>query len=189
MATLKSRAGAAELGAPLMILSFLMVAGFIFWLSVTAEPTEIAVVAPEEVLENVVTLEVFSVGPGEYVGKVVSLEDIEVEALFGNHGFWWNLKDANGSGYLLHLSDSLLADSTVSVAAGMTIAVTGEVVETSDSVLDAWEAAGAFRVPVDRVLAGSTYHLNFLEVTGLRMPETSEPGEGDDSGSDEGNGP
>ena len=189
MATLKSRAGAAKLGAPLMILSFLMVAGFIFWLSVTAEPTEIEVVEPDDVLENMVTIEAFSAGPAGFVGELVSLEDIHVVALFGNHGFWTNLTDEQGNGYLFHLSDSLIADSTVSVAAGMTVSVTGAVVETTDSVLDAWDAAGAFSNPVDRLVAESTYYLNFIEVSLIEMPETSEPGEGDDSGSDEGNGP
>ena len=189
MATLKSRAGAAKLGAPLMILSFLMVAGFIFWLSVTAEPTEVVVVAPDEELENVVAFEAFSADPAGFVGKSVSLEDIHIVALFGNHAFWTNLTDEQGNGYLLHLSDSLLADSTVSVAEGMTVTVTGAVVETTDSVLDAWDASGAFTNPVDRLVAESTYYLNFIEVTLIEMPETSEPGDGDDSGSDEGNGP
>ena len=187
MATLKSRAGAAKLGAPLMILSFLMVAGFIFWLSVTAEPTEIAVVEPEADLENVVAFGAFSAGPAEYLGEVVSLEDVPITALLGNHSFWMNLTDANGTAYLLHLSDSLVADSLVSVSREMVVTVTGAVVAMNDSVLDAWEAAGAFNIEVDRSLA--EFAENFIEVTLIEMPETSEPGEGDDSGSDEGNGP
>ncbi len=187
MATLKSRAGAAELGAPLMILSFLMVAGFIFWLSVTAEPTEVVVVAPDEVLENMVTLEAFSAGPAGFVGELVSLEDVNITALLGNHSFWTNLADANGTAYLLHLSDSLIADSLVSVSGGMAVTVTGTVVAMNDSILDAWEAAGAFNVEVDRSLA--EFAENFIELSLIKMPETSEPGEGDDSGSDEGNGP
>ena len=47
MATLlKSRAGSANLGTPLMITSFVVVAGFLFWLSVTAKPTEIVLPDP-----------------------------------------------------------------------------------------------------------------------------------------------
>jgi hypothetical protein len=186
MATLKSRAGAAKLGAPLMVLSFLMVAGFMYWLSVTAEPTEVVVEEPEAVLENVVSFDVFSAGTGEYVGEVVSLEDVFVEALLGYHSFWTNLLDANATSYLLHLSDSLVADTLVSVSRGMVVTVTGTVTVMNDSVLDAWDAADAFRVEVDRTMA--EFAENFIEVTLIQLPEPSEPGEADESGSDEGDG-
>ena len=186
MATLKSRAGAAKLGAPLMVLSFLLVAGFMYWLSVTAEPTEVVVEEPEAALVNVVSFDVFSAGPAEYVGEVVSLEDIFVEALLGHHSFWTNLTDANGTAYLLHLSDSLVADSLVSVSDGMVVTVTGTVTTMSDSILDAWDAAGAFRVEVDRSLA--EFAENFIEVNLIQLPDPSEPGEADESGSDEGDG-
>ncbi len=186
MATLKSRAGAAKLGAPLMVLSFLMVAGFIYWLSVTAEPTEVVVVEPDAGLQNLVTFEAFSAGSVEYVGEVVSLEDVTITALLGNHSFWTNLVDENRTAYLLHLSDSLVADSLVSVSLGMVVTVTGTVTLMSDSVLDSWEAAGAFQVAVDRDLA--EFSENFIEVTQIAMPEPSEPGEADESGSNEGDG-
>lgn len=186
MATLKSRAGAAKLGAPLMVLSFLMVAGFMYWLSVTAEPTEVEVVAPVAALENVVAFDAFSAGPAGYVGQVISLEDLTVTSLLGHHSFWTNLVDANGTAYLLHLSDSLVADTLVSVSDDMVVTVTGTVVAMNDSILDAWDAAGAFRVEVDRTLA--EFAENFIEVTFIQLPEPSEPGEADESGSDEGNG-
>lgn len=187
MATLRSRAGAARLGAPLMVLSFLMVAGFIYWLSVTAEPTEVVAPAPETTLANVVAIEEFSAGPDGFVGRVVSFENVGVTGRNGNHAFFITLADANSNGYLLHLSDSLVADTTVAIATGMTLSVTGTVVATSDSVLDAWEAAGAFANPSERLLAESTYYLNFLEVTLIEMPEedADEPGGGDESGTGE----
>jgi hypothetical protein len=186
MATLKSRAGAAKLGAPLMVLSFLMVAGFMYWLSVTAEPTEVVVEEPEAVLENVVSFEAFSAGQAEHMGEVVSLEDVVVTSLLGYHSFWTNLVDANETAYLLHLSDSLVADTLVSVSRGMVVTVTGTVTAMNDSILDAWDAAGAFRVEVHRTLA--EFAENFIEVDMIRLPESSEPGEADESGSDEGDG-
>lgn len=186
MATLKSRAGAAKLGAPLMVLSFLLVVGFMYWLSVTAEPTEVVVEVPDATLENVVSFNAFSAGPAEYVGEVVSLEDVSINSLLGYHSFWTNLTDANATAYLLHLTDSLVADTLVSVSGGMVVTVTGTVTAMNDSILDAWDAAGAFRVEVDRALA--EFAENFIEVTLIRMPESSEPGEADESGADEGNG-
>lgn len=191
MATLKSRAGAARLGAPLMILSFLMVAGFIYWLSVTAEPTEIAVVDPGEELVNVVTLAEFSVEPGSYLGQVVSLRDIAIGDPLGNHARWLTLEDENRNGYVLHFADSLRADTTValsSLTGGMAVSLTGVVTETTDSILDVWDAAGAFDVALDKILPMSVPHLNFLEVTRIVLPEQSESGDDDSSGSDEDNG-
>lgn len=188
MATLKSRAGAAKLGVPLMILSFLMVVGFMYWLSVTAEPTEVAVVEQDAPLQNQLTIEVFSAAPNEFMGQIVSLENIEISGLHGAHAFFTNLADANGTGYLLHLSDSLVADTTVSVAYGMSVTVTGRVTETTDSVIDAWEQAGAFANEGEKLVAQSTYHLSFIEITMIETPEPVEPGEDDDdSGSNEGN--
>jgi hypothetical protein len=187
MATLlESRAGAAELGVPLMITSFLVVAGFMYWLSVTAEPTEIVLAEPEELFENAVTFPDFAAGPGEYVGQLVSLEGIEVGYPYGNHFRWINLPDANNNSYLLHFSDSLRADTTFalsSVSQGMTVSVTGAVVETTDSVVDAWEVAGAFKSEVEKLVVHSTYYLNFIEVTRIELPETTPPGQGDGSGS------
>lgn len=181
MATLlKSRAGADRLGMPLMITSFVVIAGFTYWLSVTAKPTENLPPDPGDEFANVISLAEFSAGPDVYVGEVVSLEGVEIVANFGNHGHWINLVDVNRNGYLLHVSDSVRADTTAvsSAAEGTTVAVTGRVVETTDSVLDDWEAAGAFTSEADRMVAQSTRYLNFIEVTGIRVLETPPPGGG-----------
>jgi len=169
-----------------MITAFVAVAGFMFWLSVTAKPTEIVAPDPQDVFENEISLLDFSGGPAGYEGQVVSLADVPVSARFGNFGHWINLLDADRNGFILYLSDSLRADTTVAtgtIQEGMLIGLSGMVVATTDSVLDAWEAAGAFTQPVDRVVAGSTRYLYFLEVTKLRLPETSGPGQGDGAGS------
>ena len=181
MATLlKLRAGADRLGMRLMITSFVVIAGFTYWLSVTAKPTEILPPDQKDELANLITFAQFSTGPDEYLGEVVSLEDIEIVANFGNHGHWINLEDVNRNGYLLHVSDSVRADTTAvsRVAEGTTVAVTGRVVATTDSVLDVWEAAGAFTGPADRIVAQGTRYLNFIEVTGIRVLETPPPGGG-----------
>ena len=181
MATLKSRAGAAKLGAPLMIMSFLMVAGFLYWLSVTAEPTEVAVVEADSELVNLVTLADFSAGPETFLGRTVSLEGISLGSPLGNHAHWLTLEDENRNGYVLHFSDDLRSDTTValsSLAEGMVVSVTGVVTETTDSVVEVWDAAGAFDAELDKILPMSVRHLNFLEVRAIELPEPSEPGDG-----------
>lgn len=187
MATfLKSRAGAAQLGVTLMITAFVVVAGFMFWLSVTAKPTVIVAPEPKDVFANEISLLDFSSGPAGYEGQEVSLTDVPISGRFGNFGHWINLLDANRNGFILFLSESLRADTTVAtgtVEEGMLVTLSGMVMPRTDSVLDAWEAAGAFAQPLDRMLAGSTRYPYFLEVIRLRLPETSGPGQGDGAGS------
>ena len=171
---LKSRAGAAKLGTPLMILCFLAIGGFLYWLSITAEPTTIVVeeVSDDE-LANVVVFADFSAATGSYVGQEISLEDIAVTSLLGPHCFWTSLADAQQTAYLLHFSEAALADS-VSVMSGASVTVTGTVMAMSDSILDAWEAAGAFPQSTDRFQA--EFAEDFIEVSSVAMDE-AESGE------------
>ena len=171
---LKSRAGAAKLGTPLMILCFLAIGGFLYWLSITAEPTTIVVeeVSDDE-LANVVAFADFSAATGSYVGQEISLEDIAVTSLLGPHCFWTSLADAQQTAYLLHFSEAALADS-VSVTSGASVTVTGTVMAMSDSILDAWEAAGAFPQSTDRFQA--EFAEDFIEVSLVAMDE-AESGE------------
>lgn len=171
---LNSRSGAVRPGTLLMLLSFLVVGGFLYWLSVTAEPTEVVVEEPEDdVVVNEVAFADFSSGPPAYVGQELTLRSVAVTSLLRPHAFWTNLADQQQTAYLLHLSDALLADS-VSVDLGMIVDVTGTVVQMSDSILDAWEAAGAFPNDIDRLTA--EFAETFIEVTVL-----GGDGAGDDS--------
>lgn len=185
MATLlKSRAGAANLGIPLMIASFVVVAGFVWWLSVTAKPTEVFLPDPEDELVGVITFLEFSDGPGNYVDKVISLEDVRLADPYGNHFRWINLQDANNNGYLLYFSDSLRADTTrvlSSLVTGETVDLTGTVRATTDSVVAEWETGGAFKSSVEALVVQGTYYLNFIEVSKIHV--TSRPRQGDGSGS------
>ena len=186
MATLlESRAGAAKLGIPLMITSFVMVAGFLFWLSVTAKPTEVVLPDPEEIFENVVSLADFSVDPRGYIDEAVSLQSVPLGDRFGNHFHWINLSDAHNNAFLLHWSDSLRADTTIALSTlrpGTIVSLSGMVMEVTDSIVDGWLAAGGFMIPVESRVAGSTYHESFLEVTRMK-PVDPLPGQGDGSGS------
>lgn len=176
---LKSRSGAVRPGTLLMLLSFLVVGGFLYWLAVTAEPTEVVVDEPEDdVMVNEVAFADFSGGPPAYVGQELTLRGVAVTSLLRPHAFWTSLADGQQTAYLLHFSDALLADS-VSVTEGMMVDVTGTVTEMSDSILDAWEAAGAFPNEIDRTLA--EFAETFIEVTVLgddeAVGESSEAGE------------
>ena len=168
---LKSRAGAVRLATLLMILCFLGVTGFLYWLSITAEPTEIVIEEPEAEMVNEVAFAAFSAGTDAFVGQEISIRAVSVTSLLEPHAFWTYLADGQ-TPYLLHLSEALLADS-VTVSTGAAYDVTGMVTVMTVDILDAWEAAGAFPLAVNRSLA--EFAENFIEVTAIAESESSEP--------------
>lgn len=170
----RTQAGAVKPEALLMLTSFLVVAGFLYWLSARAVPTEVAVPEPEdEPMTGEVAMTEFSVATASYVGQEIALRGISVATLLGAHAFWTNLDDAQKTPYLVHLSDALLADSAT-VVAGTTVDVVGTVLAMSDSILDAWEAAGAFtNGETDRFQA--EFAETFLEISSVADAELAEP--------------
>ena len=182
---LNSRSGAVRPGTLLMLLSFLVVGGFLYWLSVTAKPTEVVIEEPEDdVMVNEVAFADFSGGPPAYVGQELTLRSVAVTSLLRPHAFWTSLEDGQSTAYLLHFSDALQADSAA-VTEGTSVDVTGTVMQMSDSILDAWEAAGAFPNEIDRTLA--EFAETFIEVTVLggdgAGDDSSEAGEASESSS------
>ncbi len=159
----KARSGAANVGRFVMVLSLLGVGGFLYWLSVTSESTEVVVVAPP-VEYNEVAFSEFSASPEAYVGVEVMLRSVPVVSLVGRHAFFTSLEDAQGTAYLLHLSRGLVADS-VAVQSGDVVDVNGVVAEMSDSVMSDWEAMGSVTNEGERSLA--LYASHFVEIVSL----------------------
>lgn len=180
----RSRTGAVNPGIPLMILSFLVIVAFLYWLRVTAVPTESP--ADQEAendggVVNAVPLADFFENDAAYLDQEITLVDAPVTSLLGPHSFWTALGDAFGNPYLVHLSDALRADS-VEVTVGVPMTVTGTVRTMSDSVLADWEAAGAFpQGDSDRFQA--EFAQRFLEAASLTGAEPEDPAEGDDGSS------
>lgn len=175
MATLlKSRAGAGHVGLLLMLAAFLAMAGFLYWLSQVAEPTEGPVEEVQASVEDegmVVDFAEFSGGTAAYVGQMVTLRNVTVTQLFGPHAFWTTLSDVGNTSYLVHLSPDAVADS-VELASGGAYDLSGIVHAMTDSVLDAWEANGDFVQPNDRLLA--EYAIDFLEAA--QVAAAADPG-------------
>lgn len=169
---LKSRSGAVQPATLLMLLCFLVMGGFLYWISITAEPTEVVIEEPDEdVMVNEVAFADFSAGPPTYLGQELTLRGVMVSSPLGPHAFWTSLGDVQQTAYLLHFSDLLVADS-VSVTAGSTVDVSGTVMQMSDSILDAWEAAGSLPGAADRIQA--EFAETFIEVTVLGGDEASD---------------
>lgn len=174
----RSRTGAVNPGVPLMILSFLVVAAFLYWLRITAEPTESPAdqADDEPGVVNEVPLAEFFADDGAYLGQEITLVQVPVTSLLGPHSFWTALGDAFGNPYLVHLSDAARADS-VDLTVGVPLTVTGAVRQMSDSVLADWEAAGAFpQGESERFQA--EFAERFLEAASLMEAEAEGPAEG-----------
>jgi len=167
MAWISSRKGAADnLALPLMIGTFVAIAGFMYWLSVTAEPTQVAII--EDGGDAVVTdgdrvgWIQFSGDPSAFAGRSITIPDIEVNSLLGTgQAFWSQMADANETPFLFKLGDQLVADGML-VVSGDVGDASGTLLTMSDSILDAWEAAGAFSDPVNRIEA--EFATSFFEV-------------------------
>lgn len=189
MADIRSRKGAAASMTPvLMVLAFVAMAGFLYWLSITAEGTEVQVrengndtaeVDTGPAAENVSRTQ-FRSDPTAYVGQRIRVRDVEVASLLGQSGtlFWLA---PNDNPYLVHV-DSALQARGATVRPGLTGAVIGTVHEMSDSVLDAWDAQGAFGAPADRIVAEFATTFIQADRLELRAPQQGGGGEGGGEG-------
>ena len=153
----------------LMIASFLAIGGFLWWLSISAEPTEVAIVEEEEAEEDagIPTVEVgtFAADPRSYVGQEIRFRNLSVASTLGPEAFWFQLP--NETPYLVKLDSSLVAGGTDFQAGEGIRRVVGTVHEMTDSVLDAWQAAEAFTNETQRIEA--EFATTFLEARTLDL--------------------
>jgi hypothetical protein len=138
----------------LMIASFVMMAGFMYWLSVTAEPTKVAVRegdgSEEDLLIPSIQLRQFTINPQSFIGRTIRLRNVPVSSPLGTHAFWTQL--TNGTPYLVRM-DSLTVASGTSVQSLDLTTVVGRVWAMSDSILDSWMALGVLADDLERVEA------------------------------------
>jgi hypothetical protein len=160
-----SRRGAADLGMPLMIVAFLVIGGFMWWLSGQAEAER----AAREVVEaeapdegpiggesNVQLGELTSIGadPEVFVGETIRGLGYEVASMLGTQGFWVNT--ASGNPFLVAFSEAMRAEGST-VAQGDTVNVVGELLRMEVSYLDEWMAEGTI-TENDRIIAEFATH-------------------------------
>ena len=162
MAILGSRRGSADqLSLPLMILAFVLVGGFLYWLSATAEPTEVAIeeAAPETVhgASAILTLEDFLANPEGQVDAVVEVNGARIASRLGTQAFWIGPDEAP---YLVKMAPEL-AEAGQEVLVESVVTVVGTVFMMSDSILSSWDEQGVFADAGDRIVA--EFATSFLE--------------------------
>jgi hypothetical protein len=180
----KAKSGALNL--PLMIVAFLAMGGFLYWLSVTSEPTEFAVAEENRTADLPTATSVspveFSEGPAGYVGERIRIPNVAVRDLTGLNLIWFHLANEEETPYLVRIDRRFVADD-LQVLRDDVISLAGTVHAMSDSVLTAWEDLGIFTAEGQRGLVQAQE--SFIEADQIDLHTTrepaEEPGDGDEA--------
>jgi hypothetical protein len=189
MADKASRRGAVNMGMPLMIVAFLIMLGFLYWLSLQAraQKAEEAVKMQEAAAEKANTYpDAASVMGAELqqdasplVGKLVKTEPLPVASRLGTQGFWVELPNKNP--FLVSMDDSLRADS-ISVQAGQKVTVVGTIWAMSDSALNSWVSSGTIGEGDKLAAEFATHYLQAVHVQVMKEGVPVGAGAGDGGG-------
>lgn len=184
-----SRRGAADLGTPLMIVAFLVIAGFLVWLYQQSQAEEAlqlqeaqeaaaAQAEAERRADMLIRPEAIQMDASPYAGDTVLIEGQAVASQLGSQGFW--LEMPNGNPFLVSYPASQRA-AGAELATGQATNVTGVILAMNDSILTAWTDAGTIGEG-DRLAAEFATH--FLEAQEVELVEGggSAGGQGDGSG-------
>lgn len=133
-----------------MILAFLAIGGFLYWLSIVSEPTEIVV--PEEEIAQAVSLAAFAQNQMVYStdNALIRVDGVQVQGLLGSDGFLFAFPDS--SVYLVRLDPSMMAMGGP-IEVGSQGSVTGHVKILTDSIASAWAADSIFAGDEEREAA------------------------------------
>lgn len=173
MAKNGSRRGATNLGTPLMIVAFVVIGGFMYWLSEQAAAERAQREINEAPVEDT-TPSVRVVAPADiqmdaspFLGQEIRINATNVASLLGQQGFW--LETPSGSPFLISKGPEVMA-SGVAINAGSPVTVVGTVHAMNDSILTAWTEAGTI-AEGDRIVAEFATH--FIEASNVVTPEGS----------------
>jgi hypothetical protein len=175
-----------------MILAFVAMAVFLYWLSLQSQKQKAVEIREDSVAQAAAAADSASsagatlVSPtdlqnstAQYAGQSVKVTGLTVASQLGKQGFWLDLP--SGSPFLVSLPDSLRAQGA-SAPTGQMATVIGTIKPMSDSVVNAWTAAGTI-TQADR--AAASFAQFFLEATRV---QTSAPGGAPSSGGAGGSG-
>jgi hypothetical protein len=166
MAHSASRRGVSGLAIPLMLLSFILLGGFLYWLRVTAEPTQPPMIEEGEVDTSSagatdVAPTALNAATGQYVGQRVRLAGVEVASPVGAHAFFVNLTPQVP--FLVKMDSSLVARGMAQPTGRVT--VVGAVHAMTDSIIDLWTREGAVTAGDRPVVEFATYFIEAESIT------------------------
>lgn len=175
MADISSRRGASNMGVPLMILTFILIGGFMYWLYVTAEPTEPVVMeemdeGPGEMESGVAEVDpqALKTGADSFTGSEVRLVRVQVSQMIGSQAFFVDLP-ANDTlpaqPFLVRMTPDLSATGATA-SSGDRVTVVGGVLTMSDSIISDWVDSGVISEN-DRILVEFSTH--FIEADQINV--------------------
>lgn len=179
MAEIGSRRGAANTSLLLAIAAFVAIGGLMYWLNVTAEPTEVEynpedVEAAEEAPESdvpIVALEDLRAEIEGYANIEIEMRDHTVSSTLGDEAFWIG-PDQNP--FLVKMRPAAV-EEVGAVQNGDVVDIRGTIREMTDSVLDDWEERGSIEGSGERAVASfAEYFMEANEVAKLEEAEESE---------------
>jgi hypothetical protein len=158
----RSRLGAANLTIPLMLLTVVLIVGFLWWLNMNAESASVVLVDEEEDVTPTqgatggapVTEEDLRMTPERFEGQVVRIT-LPVATPVGTQAFFLDVTD---SPFLVKLNEDLI-QAGQAVPQG-TVTVIGPLMAMTDSVRADWIAKELIP-PADEVLVEFATH--FIE--------------------------
>ena len=169
----RRRSGAVPTWA-LAALALVLVAGFMAWLAMTAEPSNPGGAGDEngdtlaaraaEVPE--IGLSDFADDPRQYEGSEIRLVGASVDSRLGEQAFW--LKLPNQGLYLVRAPT--LAGS---VQSGQTVTVAGDILPMTDSVVVAWTQDGAITADQEMEARYATSYIDAWYVVPSEQQESA----------------
>ncbi len=164
-----SQDGEGRRSTILMVVAFLGMGAFLFWLNITAQTPELAIIegsTPDSLTASAVTVQAAVLGadPMAQAGQLIRVEDVDVAGAIGSTAFWTQLEGRNDP-FLVHMDAAVAADSIV-VGPGDRVTIVGNIYAMSDSVADAWEAAGSIS---ENQKFEVTFAASYLEIMNLMV--------------------
>ena len=136
--------------------ALVVIAGFLVWLGVASEPSQVAVVEEEgEATEQqaeaamgggatVVPRDTLAANKARFAGQNVEVQRVEATGRLGPRIFWGELGTPSRQVPILVRMDSAAAAATDSVPTGTFYNIAGVVQAMTDSLATAWGEAGEF---------------------------------------------
>lgn len=183
-----ARRGAANFAPVLMILSFLLMAGFLAWLGLTSEGTDEVAMREDadttaemadsmEMAAMPVTPDELRLNATNYEGQSVRI-DAPVAGAVGSQAFFLDLPQ---SPFLVKMDSALVAAGR-RVPQG-DVVVTGTVIAMNDSIVSAWSRAGTISEADRPLVEFATHFIQASRIRGGQPPGGGgEGGEGADGG-------
>jgi hypothetical protein len=153
---------------PLMVLSFVVIGGFLFYLNQASRASVVEVVEEEVPAASsgaqTVDWAAFVAAPESFQGQRLRIAGLEVVSRVGNAAFW--VEAPGDTYYLVRMLPEVLAQG-VEIGPGAVVTVEGATHAMGDSVLNAWEQDG---VITSGQRAEAEFATSFLEVASVERP-------------------